>query len=107
MRHETKDPTIRITNIALSREQELKHRRRRYSLMMTVRGICVIGAAAVYGFSPWLSLLLIAGGAVIPWCAVLLANDRPRKRTPPARETLRINPELALRSGDDDRTVDG
>ncbi|WP_157749604.1 DUF3099 domain-containing protein [Jatrophihabitans sp. GAS493] len=121
MRHQARDPAVRITNLAETREQEFVHRRRRYSFMMGIRVVCVIAAAPLYAISPWLALVAIVGGAVLPWSAVLLANDRPRKRTPPAREMLRRRSELALGAADSDsgaqpdpadesrdgRTVDG
>ncbi|SDJ19184.1 Protein of unknown function [Frankineae bacterium MT45] len=113
MRHHTPDPAVRITSLAQSREQEFVHRRRRYSMMMGIRVVCVIAAAPLYAINPWLALVAIVGGAVLPWSAVLLANDGPRKRTPPAREVLRRRNELALGAGGDDadtpegRTVDG
>ncbi len=50
--------------------------------MMGLRIVCVIAAAAVFRSSLWLALLFMVGGAVLPWCAVLIANDRPaRNRT--------------------------
>jgi hypothetical protein len=54
--------------------------------MMALRVVCLIAAALTYSLSLWLALALIAGGAVLPWCAVLIANDGPpRKRRPPVR----------------------
>ena len=50
--------------------------------MMGLRIVCVIAAAAVFRSSLLLALAFMVGGAVLPWCAVLIANDRPaRNRT--------------------------
>ena len=50
--------------------------------MMGLRIVCVIAAASVFRASLWLALAFMVGGAVLPWCAVLIANDRPaRNRT--------------------------
>jgi hypothetical protein len=50
--------------------------------MMGLRIVCVVAAAAVFRSSLWLALVFMVGGAVLPWCAVLIANDRPaRNRT--------------------------
>ena len=50
--------------------------------MMGLRVICVIAAASVFRASILLALAFMVGGAVLPWCAVLIANDRPaRNRT--------------------------
>jgi hypothetical protein len=50
--------------------------------MMGLRIVCVIAAASVFRVSILLALAFMVGGAVLPWCAVLIANDRPaRSRT--------------------------
>lgn len=63
--------------------------------MMGIRIICVIAAVVVAQFSLWLALAFMVGGAVLPWCAVLIANDRPPQRStafvryrPSAEESL-------------------
>ena len=75
--------------------------------MMTLRGICVIGAALLYQVSLWLALALVAGGAVLPWCAVLIANDGPAKKRARPNRYLPPPPERALPSTDDGRTIEG
>lgn len=73
-----------ITSAPRSPDEEFLHRRRRYTVMMSLRVVCLIAAALTYSISLWLALALIAGGAVLPWCAVLIANDGPpRKRRAP------------------------
>ncbi|MEV0560136.1 DUF3099 domain-containing protein [Dactylosporangium sp. NPDC050588] len=69
-----------ITTAERSPEQELRSRERRYVAMMLLRGLCVIVAAVLVTAKVpllwlWLSLL-VAGALVLPWAAVLLANDR-------------------------------
>src|SRR5215475_15196085 len=56
--------------------------------MMALRTMCVIGAALVDHVSLWLALAFIVGGAVLPWSAVILANDRPPRNR--ARRLHRI-----------------
>jgi threonine/homoserine/homoserine lactone efflux protein len=64
--------------------------------MMALRVVCLLAAVAVVQVSIWLSLVIIAGGAILPWCAVLIANDRPpRKREHVSR----------FRSGPQDRML--
>jgi len=49
--------------------------------MMAARALCVIVAATTYRYSLWLALAFVIGGAVLPWSAVIMANDRmPKKR---------------------------
>ena len=45
--------------------------------MMASRALCVIAAAMTYRFSIWLAMAFVVGGTVLPWCAVLIANDVP------------------------------
>lgn len=96
-----------ITSAPPSPDFEFLHRRRRYTLLMALRLACLLGAVFTYRISLWFALVLVVGGAVLPWCAVLIANDGPaRKRRVPlppvAREHL---PELG--GTDPDRTIDG
>ncbi|MEU8188402.1 DUF3099 domain-containing protein [Micromonospora carbonacea] len=74
---------ILITDAARSQDDQLTSRQRRYVVMMGVRVACVIvGAILVGAQAPmlWLWLPLCGLGMVlIPWLAVLLANDRPPK----------------------------
>ncbi|TCB96305.1 DUF3099 domain-containing protein [Micromonospora zingiberis] len=74
---------ILITDASRSQDDQLTTRQRRYIMMMGVRVACVIvGAILVGARAPllWLWLPLVALGMVlIPWLAVLLANDRPPK----------------------------
>jgi hypothetical protein len=69
-----------ITDAQRTPEQELRSREIRYVLMMLVRAVCVVVAAILVATRPpllWLWLTLCLTGAVIlPWAAVLLANDK-------------------------------
>lgn len=67
-----------ITDAGMSRQEEYKLRRRRYDTLMIGRVVCVIGAFVVGTVfsNVWLAGLFIAGAAVLPWAAVLIANDR-------------------------------
>ncbi|SCF28940.1 DUF3099 domain-containing protein [Micromonospora chokoriensis] len=74
---------ILITDASRSQDDQLNSRQRRYVLMMGIRVLCiVVGAILVGANAPllWLWLPLCGLGMVlIPWLAVLLANDRPPK----------------------------
>ncbi|MET8908541.1 DUF3099 domain-containing protein [Micromonospora sp. NPDC004551] len=74
---------ILITDASRSQDDQLTSRQKRYVLMMGIRVAClVIGAVLVGVKAPllwvWLPLCGL-GMALIPWLAVLLANDRPPK----------------------------
>jgi hypothetical protein len=97
-----------ITNAPRSLDDDYDRRRRRYAVLMSIRAICVLAAGLTYRVSIWLALAFVAGGAVLPWCAVLIANDRlPIKRTV-ARRPVPNNVEKALPPPDErERTIDG
>jgi hypothetical protein len=79
MRRRTDRPQL-ITDAPQSPEQELRAREVRYVIMMSLRAVCVItGAILVMVRPPWLGLwlvLCVVGAVVLPWAAVLLANDK-------------------------------
>ncbi len=72
---------VAITSVAPSLDDQHDARRRKYLVMMGLRIVCVIVAVLTYHFSIWLALACIVGGAVLPWCAVLIANDRPPRHS--------------------------
>ena len=75
--------------------------------MMALRIVCLLSAFFTYSISLWLALALIVGGAVLPWCAVLIANDGParKRRAPLPRVAVQRSPELTADIAD--RTIDG
>jgi hypothetical protein len=70
-----------ITSASVSLDEQHDARRRKYLIMMGIRVVCIIAAVSVVSFSLWLALAFMVGGAVLPWCAVLIANDRPPQRS--------------------------
>jgi Flp pilus assembly protein TadB len=98
---------VLITDAKQSAQAEYDKRRKRYTIMMSLRGLCVIGAAVLYQVSMWLSLALVAGGLVLPWCAVLIANDGPAKKRAKPVKYVAPPPERTLPGSDDGRTIEG
>ncbi|MGH3680189.1 MAG: DUF3099 domain-containing protein [Natronosporangium sp.] len=74
------DRPVLITSAERSQEDQLRTRQTRYIAMMSIRVVCLLAAAIVISTQPpllWLWLSLCAAGMiVIPWVAVVLANDR-------------------------------
>lgn len=108
MRRSRAEDPILITTAPEHNDDEFDRRRTKYAIMMTLRAVCVIAAATTYRVSIWLALAFVVGGMILPWCAVIIANDRPAKKRQQQlgyRDDLRT--ERALPSGDDGRTVDG
>ena len=78
-RRQRTDAPIAITSVAPSLDDQHDARKRKYLIMMSLRVVCIIAAFATYSVSLWIALAFVVGGAVLPWCAVLIANDRPPK----------------------------
>ena len=104
---------VLITSAETSQDDQLRRRQRRYILMMGLRAFCVVLAAVLIALDvPLLGLWLIICGlamVLLPWLAVILANDRPPKE----RHRMRRHqppepaPPLALPAPrSDDRTID-
>lgn len=75
---------MRITDAAPSHAEELHRREVRYVVMMGIRALCLILATVlVTTHAPYLVIwvpILVLGAVVIPWLAVVIANDRAPKR---------------------------
>lgn len=77
-----KHPVL-ITDAARSQDAQLRSRQIRYVSMMSVRAGCLIlGGILISARVPllplWLTLCAL-GMVLLPWMAVLIANDRPPK----------------------------
>lgn len=96
---------VLITDAPESPERELRRREIRYVAMMVTRALCLIAGAVLISTKPPLWGLglgfCIAGMVLLPWLAVILANDRPpkkrservRPRPQPGQTTLAASPE--------------
>ena len=72
-----------ITDASRSQGEQLRSREIRYVTMMGLRVACLIAGAILISVRPpllpvWL-VLCAAGMVLLPWMAVLIANDRPAK----------------------------
>jgi hypothetical protein len=79
------DRVVLITDAERSQEDQLQTRERRYVVMMTIRVLCLIVAVVLVSVQPplvWLWVAFCAAGMILlPWIAVVLANDRlPKDR---------------------------
>jgi hypothetical protein len=74
---------IVITDAPENPEKELRRREIRYVAMMLTRAGCLVAAAVLVSLRPplwplWV-VLCVVGMVLLPWLAVILANDRPPK----------------------------
>lgn len=71
---------VLITDAERSQDDQLRTRQTRYIIMMSIRVVSLVAAAALVSLQPpllWLWLSMCAFGMiVVPWLAVVLANDR-------------------------------
>ncbi len=74
----TPEPVL-ITAAEPSREEQHAARKRRYAITMGIRAVAITLAAVFYQ-TVWLMLIFAVLGTVLPWIAVVMANDRPPKR---------------------------
>jgi Flp pilus assembly protein TadB len=74
---------VLITDAERSQDDQLRAREIRYVLMMSIRAISLVTAAvlvSVHAPLLWLWIpICVLGMILIPWFAVILANDRPPK----------------------------
>jgi Flp pilus assembly protein TadB len=99
------DEPVLITEAQPSQEAQFRLRRRKYVIMMSTRTVCIILAAVTY-HTWWLLTIFIIGAAVLPWMAVIIANDRaPRKARRVNRYAGRPDPARALEAPSGERRV--
>jgi hypothetical protein len=74
------EDAVRITTAAASRDADISARQKRYLLSMSIRSICFIGAVstAIAGIT-WLWPWLIAAALILPYIAVVMANNTSTK----------------------------
>ncbi len=68
-----------ITDAAPSFDEQQAHRRRTYSILMILHIVGFALSYPLYLWQPWAGVVTIALTGVLPWAAVLLANDPPRR----------------------------
>ncbi len=104
----------RITSAARSRQADIRSREVRYVTMMGIRAICLILATVLVTIhAPYLVIwipILLFGVLVVPWLAVILANDRAPKDKYRMVHHHSQNPQISLAAprepSDGPRTID-
>jgi hypothetical protein len=92
---------VLITDAARSQDDQFRSRQIRYVTMMGLRAACLIAGAILISTRPpllpvWL-IICAAGMVLLPWFAVLIANDRPpRSKAERAASAQPERPQAAL-----------
>jgi len=102
-----------ITDAARSQREQLRSREIRYVSMMGLRAACLITGAILISVKPpllpvWL-ILCAAGMVLLPWMAVLIANDRPAKTRAERAQSAQQAPSqrvLEEKPADEHRVID-
>ena len=103
-RHRRDTPII--TDAPVSLDEQFNYRRRRYAIMMGIRIVCLILAAAFYHIV-WLMVTFAAGALVLPWVAVIMANDRLPDNAPDFTRFGGESQQALPPAPDDSRTIEG
>lgn len=69
---------VLITEAKISQVDQHAARKKRYLITMIIRAVSIVLAAIFYQ-TLWLMLIFAVLGTVLPWVAVVMANDRPPK----------------------------
>ena len=104
-RYEHSEPTL-ITEAAPSMADQHAARKRRYSITMAIRGTSLVIAALTAQYSLWLMAVFAVLGTVLPWIAVVMANDRPPKKQLDRNRYRPPAPDRILESGSSKRVID-
>ncbi|MGR7026547.1 DUF3099 domain-containing protein [Geodermatophilus sp. URMC 62] len=86
---------VLITQAEPSLAEQHAARKKRYVLTMAVRGISLVLAAVFYQ-TVWLMIIFAVLGTVLPWIAVVMANDRPPKKKLDAHRYVAPRPDRIL-----------
>ncbi len=70
---------VLITEAQPSMAEQHAARKKRYAVTMGIRIVFIVLAASFYQVV-WLMLICAVLGTVLPWIAVIMANDRPPKK---------------------------
>jgi hypothetical protein len=90
---------VLITEAAVSQTDQHAARKKRYAITMAIRAISLVLAALTYSYSLWLMAVFAVLGTVLPWIAVVMANDRPPKKRLDVNRYRPPAPDRILESG--------
>jgi Flp pilus assembly protein TadB len=97
---------VLITEAEPSQDEQQHARKRRYLITMGIRAASLIAAALTYQVSVWLMAVFAVLGTVLPWFAVVMANDRPPKKRVDVNRYTAPRPDRVLESGKPARVID-
>jgi hypothetical protein len=90
---------VLITEAAPSQADQHAARKRRYAITMSIRAVSLLLAAVTAQYSIWLMAVFAVLGTVLPWIAVVMANDGPPKKKLDVNRYRPPAPDRILESG--------
>ncbi|MBB5153911.1 DUF3099 domain-containing protein [Saccharopolyspora phatthalungensis] len=99
MRRRHHDEPVLITDAAPSFDEEQRHRKRVYAVLMAVH-LVGFTAAGLLAHIWWLALGIVIVTGALPWVAVVIANDRTSGR---GQRRLRRVRKSAIEDGHHDQ----
>jgi len=90
---------VLITEAEPSQADQHAARKRRYAITMGIRAVSLVLAALTYQYSLWLMAVFAVLGTVLPWIAVVMANDRPPRKKLDVNRYRPPAPDRILESG--------
>ncbi|MCZ2820901.1 DUF3099 domain-containing protein [Modestobacter sp. VKM Ac-2977] len=90
---------VLITEAEPSQVDQHAARKKRYAITMAIRGVSLVLAAMTYTYSIWLMAVFAVLGTVLPWVAVVMANDRPPRKKIDMNRYRPPAPDRILESG--------
>ncbi|WP_409187055.1 DUF3099 domain-containing protein [Amycolatopsis sp. VS8301801F10] len=94
---------VLITEAEPSLDDQLAARKRKYVIMMVCRIPCLVLAGLTY-HTWWLAILFLVISVPLPWIAVLIANDRPPRKS---EKVSRYSRDARAVEGRKHRVIDG
>ena len=101
----TRAEPVLITEAEPSLADQHAARKKRYVITMAIRGVSLVMAAVTYQIV-WLMIIFAVLGTVLPWIAVVMANDRPPKKRLDVNRYVAPRPDRVLESGTPPRVID-
>ena len=95
---------VLITEAEPSQAEQHAARKKRYVITMAIRGVSLVLAAVSYQIV-WLMVIFAFFGTVLPWIAVVMANDRPPKKKVDANRYVPPRPDRILEAPPRERRV--
>jgi hypothetical protein len=89
-----------ISDAQPSADEQLRHRRRTYTVIMTIHLVGFAVGASLYEVAWWAGLVILIVTGPLQWIAVVIANAAPRSRCPDRRLLGRGAPPARARLAD-------